>query len=130
MTQFRHIHKSDFHNSFSYDEIWEFEQEYSSECWDFAASHTTKHNRISKSAVKIAHTIKCQCGLDLFPLVIHVACGAGWGVAGGSYAFMMIDKNKDDYYFDQKAKWYKSLKRKYDIYQPYGSQDTIISPIF
>jgi hypothetical protein len=105
-----------FQNGFSYSERDAFARKYDGSEWDESRKHIQDTQRclISKSAIRVAEVIKAKLDINLFPLIIPIAC-KGFDIGGGTFAFMMYDDEGDCWCFDCRASMYKSMKGEYYI---------------
>lgn len=111
-----------FTDTFSMTERWEFIDKYSDAKWDFAKSHITHRDRVSKSAIYLVERVEQELGIKLFPVLIRIAC-KGFDISGGTHSFSMIDDKQEEYYFDCRASYY--TQKRMEIYMV----DNVISVV-
>ena len=109
-----HIPTRNFSHTIDFEERWKIISEYKGQEWEHAKTINNEVNKITRSAIDIAKNMKHHLGIDLFPCIKTVAT-KGFNIGGGTYAFMMIGKNYDCYYFDTRASFYKAKGGEYKL---------------
>ena len=110
----KHIPRRYFSDTIDFDTRYKLIEDYSDELWDNAKMYLSETKKITTSAIKVSEVIKRNLDIELFPLIIKMAT-KGFDVAGGTAAFMMIDKMGREYLFADRAKDYKAISGDYEV---------------
>jgi len=109
-----HIPTRNFSHTIDFEERWKIISQYKGQEWEYAKTINSDSNKITRSAIEIAENMKNHLGIELFPCIKTIAT-KGFDIGGGTYAFMMIGKNSESYYFDMRARFYKAKNGKYEL---------------
>lgn len=103
-----------FSHTVEYEDKIKTIKNYSGKEWEHPKNFLSGGRKITASSLKISAVIKNKLGIELFPLIIKVAC-KGFDIGGGSAAFLMYGKDGKQYYFEDRASRYKSLAADYNV---------------
>ena len=112
--EYKYMPAQQFTREFTYKDREAFAKKYGDKKWEDGKRNINNNARcrISKSAIRVAEVIKAKLDIDLFPLIIPVAC-KGFDISGGTASFRMTDDEGGEWLFEERASKCKAMRGDY-----------------